>query len=1007
MTFFRGMFPTRRAAAVLSICLAFPAVGAQAAKKKKASVLQDPTRAFDFEFTAGEPVDALQAYVEFVRKTAPGLDGLRAQYMAADILMSRGEVDAAAAILQQLAAASLSDEFFNESVLQKLGDAYMRLGKYKEAAKAYDDVSQGTIKALVPEATLGKAAAALALGDANKAYLHYQELTAFYPSYRNHPRLQVSLGMILWEMGKYAEALEFFKKEPKNPAALYYTGLCQRALAKSSDAVASFRKVFQENPGTVWAERATFEMGETFYQQRDFPLAARTFSEFSKDHPAGMWHTLAFYRLACTDFEMNHFPEAEEKLDVLYKEAGNKLLQANIIYLLSESLAEQNKIAPIVKILKEQTKGGMASGEANFRLVWALAALGRDEEAVPLANDFLNADWDPELTPKTLLVQGWAYEKSGHVPEAIATYQLVVEHFPDTPHAANSLELMAMDYYRTQQYTPVVTQVRHLWNTLSPELRKKYPDTLFWIAEVHLALKNSGDAARFYREFTDAAKPDNPLIVNAFQGMAVAAAQNRDFTQAAAHLQRAVQAATDTGNKALLPRLNLDLANTYFNGKSYENAAAAYRQFQKTDPQNPQVPFAMFQEGLSLYRAEYYSDAVTAWDKMVKTYPKDPKTPDALMRLAKTHFDMGKFPEAVADYQNFLKEYPKDPQAKDAQLQIGQSYYNAGNYAMAIDAYTAFLKEYPKDEQAAQVTQLLQTCYYQAKMSPEEIEKRTAGQAKSGVLAEIYWEEAAKLYNEKQYEKALADFQKILYEFPSASVAPQASFYRAESLFLMEKYADAVPAFENFVQYYPDDPSKSQAMFHLAVSFFNQKDYVKAGSAFRAFANQFPEDPLAKSAMLNAGVCFVKAGDADNAVEAYLKYAATFPDSEDLGSVYLQLGDFLEKANQLDKAVDAYRRIPANRPEYAQGIYQAADVRKKQNDPDGQRQAYEDLRKTAAKKDPYRIAGLLQLAEMDVAKSDLKGAKALYEDVAANAQDEQSVALAKEQLKVLQSGSPQ
>ena len=67
------------------------------------------------------------------------------------------------------AAVSLSDEFFNISVLQKLGDAYMRLGKYKEAAKAYDDVSQGSIKALVPEATLGKAAAALALGDANKA----------------------------------------------------------------------------------------------------------------------------------------------------------------------------------------------------------------------------------------------------------------------------------------------------------------------------------------------------------------------------------------------------------------------------------------------------------------------------------------------------------------------------------------------------------------------------------------------------------------------------------------------------------------------------------------------------------------------------------------------------------------------------------------------------------------------------------------------------------------------
>jgi thioredoxin-like negative regulator of GroEL len=144
----------------------------------------------------------------------------------------------------------------------------------------------------------------------------------------------------------------------------------------------------------------------------------------------------------------------------------------------------------------------------------------------------------------------------------------------------------------------------------------------------------------------------------------------------------------------------------------------------------------------------------------------------------------------------------------------------------------------------------------------------------------------------------------------------------------------------------------------------------------------------------------------DGAVESYLKYAATYPEAEDLGAVYLQLGDFLEKANQLDKAADAYSRVPVNRPEYAQGLYQAAEVHRKRNDEASQRQAYESLRKAPARKDPYRIAGLLQLAELDVAKNDFKGAKAIYEDVAANAQDEQSVSLAKEQLKVLQTANP-
>lgn len=947
---------------------------------------------------------AMQAYVEFVRKTSPGLDGLRTQYMVADILLARGEAQPAAEILQQLAAVSLSDDFFNYSVLQKLGDAYMLMGNYKEAAKAYADVSQAPLKALIPESTIGKAAAALALGDSKKAYLHFQELTAFYPSYRSLPRLQLPLGMILWEIGKYDEALEFFKRDPSNPAALYYAGLSQRALNKPSDAVASFRRLLQEHAGTVWADRGKFEMGETFYQQKDDALAAKTFAEMVAEHPAkDLWYTLASYRLACTDIRTKKYQAAEDRLQALYKANANKTLMPNVTYLLSEALAFQNKIGPIVALLKDQARSGMSVGDATYRLVWALTALGRYAEGVPLADEYLTSDWDPDLTPKTLLVQGWAQEKQGNIPEALATYHLVVEHFPDTPHAMRALELMAMNYYRSQQYTPVITQVRHMWTTLPPDQRKKNPNALFWIAETHLALKNSSDAVRYYKDFADDAKPDNPLVAEAFRGMAVAAAQNRDFPQAVLHLQRAAQAAQAAGNKELSARLTLDLANAQFNGKSYENAASAYRQFQKMSPEDEEIPFSIYQEGLSLYRSEYYSDAVAAWQRLLTTYPKSAKAPEALMRMSKTQFDMGKSTEAVAGYESFIKNYPKDPQVKDARLQIAQCWFNSGNFAKAAEAYVAFLKMYPKDEQAAQVTQLLQTCYYQMKLTPEEIEKRTAGQAKSGVLADIYWEEAAKLYNEKQYDKALAYFQKILFEFPSASVAPQASFYRAESFFLMEKYAEAVPALQNFIQYYPDDPSRSQAMFHLAVSYFNLADYVKAGESFRAFAEQFPDDPLAQNAALNSGVCYVKAGDVDNAVKAYLAYAATYPKADDLGSVYLQLGDFLEKSNQLEKAADAFSRVPDGRAERAQGLYQAGEVYRKMSDAAAQKRTYEALRQVQPKGDPYRIAGVLLLAEMQVTANDLKGAQSSYEDVAANAQDDQSKALANEQLSVLKS----
>src|SRR5205807_198854 len=130
-----------------------------------------------------------------------------------------------------------------------------------------------------------------------------------------------------------------------------------------------------------------------------------------------------------------------------------------------------------------------------------------------------------------------------------------------------------------------------------------------------------------------------------------------------------------------------------------------------------------------------------------------------------------------------IDEYPTNPLAPGARLQIGHCYYNAGNYSAAVNAYNDFIKKYPTDDRVPGVQSYIQTAYYRMKKTPEEIEKLTVGQVKSGVLADMYWENGAKAFNAKDYAKAQQYFQKILLDFPSSNVAPRAYFYRAESLY--------------------------------------------------------------------------------------------------------------------------------------------------------------------------------------------------------------------------------
>jgi TolA-binding protein len=986
-----SLSPRRALAAVLLLLQAAPPVRAA---KPAADVAQSMT----FEFSSAEMEQTLADFLKFVQTKAPGLDGLRAQYLVADLLMQSGRYEKAAEILQKLAAVALDEDFFNVSVLQRLADCYLHQGLFQQAAQAYTTTSNSAVKAVVPEAVLGLAVTSLALGDREQAYLRLQELLAFYPAYKTQTRLMLPMGLIQWENEKYEEALEFLSRNPDDPACLYFAGLSQRSLEKPVEAMATFKTVVRKFPKSSWATRAKFELGETFYQKRDFPLAMENFRPLTQE--GKFWETLALYRLACSDMRLRRHKEAEAKLWPLQKKERDHALHPSVTYLLTESLAEQGKIDQVVRLLKEDTKGKARTPDSSYRLIWSLTAIGDYDEAIRLSNEFLNSTYDAELTPKTLIVQGYAFEKLGREPEAAASYQLAADNFPDTAYAARALQLMSMAYFRSRQYSPVVTHVYHQWNTLPAEVRQKHPETLFWIGEAHLELKNGKEARRFYQDFLDRAPPEHALITQALLGQAVSHAVDKDFETAVLTLQRTYQGAQERKNTPLMAAVMLEIGNVFFNAKDYENAAASYRNFRQIDPKHAQAAFGLFQEGLSLHRAEYYSDATAAWARLVKEHPKDAKAPEALFRKAKTHFDLGQYPEAVKDYEQLVKSYSGSDYQKDARLQIGQCHYNAGNFAKAIANYTDWLARYPDDPQAPAVLQLLQTSYYQAKKTPEEIEKLTQDQPKSAILADIYWEEGAKHYNEKAYEKARGYFQKILSEFPSSSLAPQASFYRAESLYLEEKFVEAIPAYENFLQYYPDDAQRSLAMFHLSVALFNQKDYLKSADAFAAFAAEFPDDAMAKNANLNVAICYAKAQEIDKAVAAYEKYLAIYPGSEDAGAVHLQVGQLLEKAAREKEAARAYRRAPAGSPERAEALFSAGRASRTVNDAAGEQAAYEDLRAHAPANDPYRIAGLLQLAEIYLTQNQAAKAADVYRDVAQNG-DEQSAAAAQERLKVL------
>ncbi|HOW28303.1 MAG TPA: tetratricopeptide repeat protein [Elusimicrobiota bacterium] len=998
------MTRSRLLASLLSLSLAAPLAAATLPAGNPAD--KEGLRTYTFQFTPKKAQRSLEDFLKFLKRHAPGKEGIHAQYLVADLYMEKGDYKRAAEIFQIIAAVPLDDEFFNISILQKLADCYFQLGFYKQAFEAYSIVGKSTLSALIPEALLGMTVSDLAQNNREEALTRMQELTAFYPAYETDPDVMLPLGLVLWENKKFDEALAYFLRNPDDPACLYFAGLCQREIKKPVEALSTFKKIVQGHPKTVWGERARFELGETFYQEKDLNLSGETFDGILRDKPAPSWHTLASYRLACTDFRRNRFKETEKRLRSLRRVNRNHALAPSFTYVLSESLAEQKKLHPLVKLLHAEIRSKRKTPDTLFRYTWALTAVEEYKEAVRQTNELLKNSWDPELTPKTLLIQGYAYQKMNQYPEAVSSYQLVVDNFPKSIYAAKALQLTAIAYFRSRQYIPVVTQVNHQWETLAPEIRKKHPDVLYWIAESHLNLENGKEARSFYQKFLDLAKPTDPLVSQALIGQAVSYAVDKDFNTAIVTLQRTYQAAQEKADAVAMGDIMVEMGNVYFNSRDYENAAASYRSFQQIAPQHVKVPFALYQEGLSLYRAEYYTDAVAAWQKLVKEHRKDPKSPETLLKIAKTQFDLGQSTEAIRSYQTILDDYSKSGNVKEARLQIGQVYYNTANYALAIKHFTDFLSRYPNDPETPNVLSLLQTCYYRANKTPEEIQKLTQKQPKSAILADIYWEEGAKAYNNKDYVRARSYFDKIMFEFPSSSLAPQAAFYRAESFYQQEKFVEATPAYMNFIQYFPTDSQVGVAKFHLSVSYFNQNEFLKSAEAFDDFVTAFPDDPMAKNAALNVALCYTKIQETDKAIDAYRYYIQNYADAAEVGGIYLQMGALFEKVGQDDKAIHVYREVTSNLTEYPEALFGVARCFRKLNRLDEERAAYEQFRDVQPKNNPYRLGGLLQLAEIYIIENKLDAARATYQDVLKSNPDEQSAATAQQRLQLLQGGNP-
>ena len=955
-------------------------------------------------FQTGRYESALAECRNFLKQFPHHRKAAAVRYIRAESYFVQDRFPEAAGEFQDVVgSAKGADANLSVSARYRLGECHFNLKKYLNALDDFSAVIKSPNSSLRAEALLGTAYCYLARGEHDKAEAALLKLLQSYSGYENLPKATVPLGLIYMEQGRYQDALELFSRAPGESSCLYYRGVCQRLLNRVIAASQLFKEALDKDTDKEWTDKALYQMGEAYFQSQEYPLAYDAFKKVFTEELKSPLRPIALFRMGCVNFQNGLLDQAGHNWSQLVQEFPATLSGPASQYLLAEIFLRQNELGKAITGFSGLLDVEEYSMDAQYKVIWSLAAQGQYDAAVTKADKFVkDIEWG-ELHAKALILKGLSQQKMNKQDDAIATYQSVLDRYPKTLYYEKSLFLMTLALVQQKRYAEVITLVYQVLKNSPSSPSRWQAETYYWVAESYYNMGQFEMSRQLY-EMVAKNYPRTPLLPNVLLGVAASLARMGEYDKAIEAQAKAIEASKEMENPEVQRSALLDSADVLFNKREYDKAVSFYDEFVKNNAGDPRAERALYQMGLALYRQEYFTEAIRRWTQLTDGFKNGALAPDATFQTGRTYFGLGQYDAAFLNFKKVLDLYPQTPQAKEALLQLAQCRYNEGKIDEAILHYKAFLDKYPQDEKVIEVTELLQMAYYKLGKTPAELKNLAAQFPKSKFTADIYWEQGADAYNNKEYDKALDFFQRLILDFPDSSQALQAYYYKADSYFLKGDFAAAAVNFKNFIVNYPQDPLANDGRFKVAVAYFSLKDYLQSAVAFNDYVQAYPNDPKAKDASLNIPLCYSKVGQKHQAIDAYETYLRRYPQDEKTGFIQMQIGQAYEDLEDYSKAVETYKKNGVDKPESFEALFAMGRCYKKLKAPAEERKAYETLRGLDPKDNKFRMAGMVALGEIYEQSGSPQDAAGVYQDIASYSADPDWRAAAQEKLKALKGG---
>ena len=650
------------------------------------------------------------------------------------------------------------------------------------------------------------------------------------------------LGMCHFIEGDYDSAVARFKKVEGSEEYMdyvpYYTSLLYFALRDFENVIAH-GEPFLETRELYNEEEIRHLVGQAYFELKQYDLALPYLEHYEQN--TGKMRPGEFYQLAYAQYQIGLCDKASET----FKEIAsleNPMGQRANFYIADCNLQTGNhrEARNAFRSVSKMDYDPNLQQEALFNYGKLSAELNYDRDAIHTLNSIpLSSTFYPEA--QEVLDDVFAYTQDHG--NALAALDEIDELSPRLKSAYQRLSLMMAFQYMSDGNLKAADDAFVLAN--------KYPldasytaQAVFWRAEIAHSEGRYADSRDLFSKYFTLARSvrelpieSSPTLANYTQGYNFL--KQKSYGTALEHFERAVVGLADSRfnssryREQVSPDAKVRSADCLFKLNKYERAITRYDEV--IGKSGSSAIYAQFQKAMILGLMDQPIEKIVLLEDIAVSHPKSQFADDALFQLAATYQDMGSNDKALPALRNLITYHPNSPLRNSAYLRLGLVSYNNGDLNSAIDYYKSVFNNNPTAGETQEALTALQEIYIQDLSSPDEyfaIAETLPGNhvtdfkrdSMSYRTAEIQFENA-------QYAKAIAAFDKYLDNYPKGANYLAAYYFRGESHALLEHYDEALRDYDAVAQqgnstFYQKSLTKAASLsYHHAESFYAAYDY--------------------------------------------------------------------------------------------------------------------------------------------------------------------------------------